>query len=289
MKIIWANSSLSGLCDRFVDLFLMAALARTLKSDLVVLWKINRNFTDRQLKVWDKARFEDYKYENFSQYFNLPDCVKIIAEEDFSNYDLTDHVIFPDYLGGIYTSSSFYQRYMSKICDFETFDATHKQVLREFTPKQKLLDLIGEIPELDLAIHLRRGDKVNESPNNVEISKDSLCDLDDMTRAYVDKEISYLDKPNLFICSDEEKFLSEYELRYSDLGCNIFKLSRECTRVERTYVDLFLLSRSKTIVMSQKHSNFSLFASQINGASLVYFYANNPMIDDRNSIFHQST
>ena len=67
MKIVWANSSLSGLCDRFIDLFLMAAMARVLSSELIVPWKINRNFTERQLRVWDKARFDDYKYENFSQ------------------------------------------------------------------------------------------------------------------------------------------------------------------------------------------------------------------------------
>lgn len=287
MKIVWANSSLSGLCDRFVDLFLMAAMARVLNSELIVPWKINRNFTDRQLKVWDKARFEDYKYENFSQYFELPAGVTVLTEENFSNYDLRDHVYFTDYLGGIFTSSSFHQRYMSKICDFETFDAAHKRVLSEFAPKRKLLDIVGDLPEIDLAIHLRRGDKVNESPNSVEISNDSLQDLDEMTKECADKMISSKESPSIFICSDEEKFLSEYEKKYSSMGCRLIKPVGDYTRVERTYVDIFLLSRSKTIIMSQKHSNFSLFSSQLNGSRLVYFYPNNPMIDDRNSIFHK--
>ena len=287
MKIVWDNSSLSGLCDRFIDLFLMAAMARVLSSELIVPWKINRNFGERQLRVWDKARFDDYKYENFSQYFHLPNSVKVMTEEDFSQYDLTDHVYFSDYLGGIFTPTTFHQRHLGQICSFEAFDEAHRQVLAEFLPKQKLLDIIGQVPDLDLAIHLRRGDKVNENPNNVEISNDALQDLDEMTKTCADKIVSRNEISYVFICSDEESSTGEYEKRYSEMGHKIIKPSRSYTRIERTYVDLFLLSKAKTIVMSQRHSNFSLFASQLHESKLVYFYPNNPMINDRISIFHK--
>lgn len=287
MKIVWMNSTLSGLCDRFVDLFLLAAMMRVLGSELIVPWRINRNFTERQLKTWDKARFEDYKYENFSQYFSLPKSIKILTEEEFSNYDLTGHYHFNDYLGGVFTPASFYRKYLTGICSYEVFEESHSQVLREFTPKQKLLDIVGCSPNSDLAIHLRRGDKVNDSPNEVEIAVNALQDLDEMTKLCADKILSRKNSATVFICSDEDSFLKQYEQRYAESGHRILKAVNECTRVERTYVDLFLLSRAKTIVMSQKHSNFSLFASQVGNSNLVYFYKNNPMIENSISVFHE--
>ena len=62
--------------------------------------------------------------------------------------------------------------------------------------------------------------------------------------------------------------------------------------IEKTYVDLYLLSQSKNIVLSQKHSNFSVFASQINRVRLFYFFKDNDMIKNgnfKNAVLFDST
>lgn len=288
MKIAWTNSSLSGLCDRLVDLFLVAAMSRVMgSSELIVPWKVNRNFTNKQLKTWSPARFEDYKCENFLQYFEPPHDVRILTENDFFNFRLEGYTHFTDYLGGVFTPKTFHERYLTKICTLTEFKSTHDQVVKELTPRKKLLDIIGESPELDLAIHLRRGDKVNDNPNDVEISNDSLSTLDEMTKSCIDKLILKKENGTIFICSDEDNSLKEYEKRYSN--CILLRPAKTYTEVERTYVDLYMMSRAKIIIMSQKHSNFSLFASQMGGGKLVYFYKDNSMIVDGkidNVVFH---
>jgi len=290
VKIIWLNSTLSGLCDRFIDLFLMVAMAKIMKSDLTVLWKINSSFTEHQLRTWGKARFEDYKHEIFLQYFEMPSNLKLVSEKDLENLSPQDYVIFNDYIGGVLTPQEFYSRYLRDLCSMHEFESAYRQSLSEFKPKQKLLDLLSFNDEIDVAIHLRRGDKVNNNPNVVEIANDELENLDRMTMSCVDKLLSDVKNPSIFICSDDSSSIESYRARYSQKDCRLISVGPNVTDIEKTYVDLFLMTQSKAIVMSQKHSNFSLFASQVKSRKLVYFYRDNSMIVRNkavNAIFHE--
>jgi len=290
VKIIWLNSTLSGLCDRFIDLFLMVAMAKIMKAELTVLWKINSNFTEHQLKTWGKVRFEDYKHEIFLQYFEMPSNLKLVSEKDLENLSPQDYVIFNDYIGGVLTPQEFYSRYLRDLCSMHEFESAYRQSLSEFKPKQKLLDLLSFNDEIDVAIHLRRGDKVNNNPNVVEIANDELENLDRMTMSCVDKLLSDVKNPSIFICSDDPSSIESYRARYSQKDCRIISVGPNVTDIEKTYVDLFLMTQSKAIVMSQKHSNFSLFASQVKSRKLLYFYRDNNMIVRNkavNAIFHE--
>ncbi len=290
MKVLWLNSTLSGLCDRFIDLSLVATLCKLMKADLTVLWRTNSNFTEFQLKTWKKARFDDYKYELFSEYYTVPSNVRVINEEELSRINFSDYVIFNDYVGGVLHPQEFHKKYLSNVCSSEDFLEAYRQVVGEFRPTQKLLDLVKLDGKIDVAIHLRRGDKVSDNPDSLGVSSASLLDLDTMTKSCVDRIVSKLNDPTIFICSDDSRSIKDYEERYSKTGCNLFKVSDNITEIERTYVDLFLMTQSDVIVMSQNHTNFSLFASHVSGKKLIYFFKENRMISGNksvNAIFHE--
>lgn len=282
MKVIWANSTLSGLCDRLVDLFLMSAFAKIMNFELTVLWRVNQNFSENQLRTWGKARFVDYRYENLSRYFSLPSKVKIITEDNISSYDVNDHLVFPDYLGGIYNPSTFHEKYLKDICSLEDFEAAHASALKEFLPTKFLLEILGILPDIDVGIHLRRGDKVDNVPEALGVSKAEIENLNFITKQCTRKLASQHDTFNVFVCSDDASSLLDYKKWCSESGYRFINLEKHFDEVEKTYVDLFLLMRSKNILMSQKHSNFSFFASQASGSRLVYFYKDNLMVSDVN-------
>ena len=113
-KIFWNNSTLSGLCDRLMDLFLMSTYARVQNKNLLLEWKLQSRFTDLQLKTWSKDRFEDYKKENFTRYFNLPNNILFLDENNFEGVE----IVFDHYLGGMYSAKTFYQEYCSTFCSY---------------------------------------------------------------------------------------------------------------------------------------------------------------------------
>jgi len=47
-----------------------------------------------------------------------------------------------------------------------------------------------------------------------------------------------------------------------------------------------MLSQSKKIIMSQKHSNFSIFSSLIRETELIYFYKDNNLISNSSLPFY---
>ena len=279
-KIFWSNSTLSGLCDRFMDLFLMAAYAKVQNKDLLLDWKNQSGFSDFQLQTWSKDRFEDYKKENFLQYFNLPNNIIFVDENNFDNVDSR----FEEYLGGIYSSKTFFEEYCKSICSYDEFLKVYKKCLEEFTPKQKLLDIVKNEDFIDVSVHLRRGDKVNSSPNFVEINTSDLSNLDFLTEQSFEELLAQTNKQmKVFVCSDNTESKTQFINKYRD-KCIFVDHQPINATYERTYIDLYLLTRSKNIIMSQKHTNFSIFASLINNSNLIYFFEDNEMIKFGNFI-----
>jgi hypothetical protein len=277
-KIIWNNSSTSGLCDRLIDLHLMSALAKVLDSQLYLDWKEAPEPNEFQKKTWPVTRYSDYKVENFTKYFNLPKNINFVNDLG-SHFDSKNDSVFPHYLGGVLSAKTFYERFCTSFCSFEEYEKAFNETTSEFTAKQSLLDVVGTIPRIDLAVHLRRGDKVTDSnPDFVQLHKNSILELENNTRNCFLKEKNKIShKPVVFICSDS----LEHKKNFIAENCNdvtVIDLNINSDNIESTYTDLYLLSQSKLIILSQKHSNFSIFSSLIGKNKLIYFYKDNEMI-----------
>jgi len=265
MKIKWTNPTASGLCDRLLDLMLISAYAKVYKSELYLNWitgsqtSVNRWIKEPGVvREWDEVRYQDYKYENYSQYFTLPKNI-------FINIDCNPDYVFNNYLGGIYSPHSFYEKFINDpnitIDDYlkavyETFD--------EFKPTQKLLDLTKNLPKPELSIHLRRADKVRIDPDPLAVNLQELESLNNLTMQVLEK---FNKSKLIYIASDDQKEKEKYASKYESIVDK-----NEYLIFEKTYVDIYMLSQSDYIILSQKHSNFSMFSSLLNRNKLIYLY-----------------
>jgi hypothetical protein len=138
------------------------------------------------------------------------------------------------------------------------------ETMDEFKPTEKLLNLVSNLPKPDLAVHLRRQDKVRTNPDLVSINYNDLEELNKITMETVEKLAS---NKILYIASDDELEKYKYQNKFNSIID-----TNEYISYERTYVDLYMMSISNYIILSQRHSNFSLLASLMNRSKLIYFY-----------------
>lgn len=76
MSLIWKNSTKSGLCDRLLDLFIMASYSKLINKKIFLKWE-EQPINKIQEKVWNPTRFDDYKIVNLKKYFTLPEHINI--------------------------------------------------------------------------------------------------------------------------------------------------------------------------------------------------------------------
>ena len=288
MILLWNNPTKSGLGDRLVDLFLLAAFAKAGSLKVAVCWPDHPDLTLLQKKLWPKYRYEDYKLENLLLYFKFPKNILFYSQSTFSK-ELRNksNVLFNDYVGGIYTTSTFYNKFYPKFKKLFNFSLTgfeyaFKDVLKEFQPKKIFFRKFALPFNADIAVHLRRGDKVQSNPDNFAIDFDEIDGLDKVTELCINK-ISQLNstKKTIYLSSDDEDVKLRYKMKLSISKKNqIITLPRNITNFEATYIDLWMLASSKYIILSQRHSNFSLLASYLKKSKLVYFYKDNKLISD---------
>lgn len=274
-KLLWSRPTRSGLCDRLMDLILVSSLAKINNQSLYLKWYQgdDLSFSNYQKETWPICRWTDYLLENIQNYFSLPENVNFINP----NTKLEKPLIFDNYLGGVHSPKTFYQLCDMNI-DYEQFYNVYRDTIEQFKPKQKLLNLVDPTEQIDLAVHLRRTDKVNFNPNGVEIHNSELKKLNDITLRCIVEEIEKTKKQKkVLICSDDDKAKMDLQSRIQD-KCIVVDSPKVNYEFEKTYVDLIMLSQSKKIIMSQKHSNFSIFASLMHEAELVYFYKDNNFI-----------
>ena len=81
MSLIWTNSSKSGLCDRLIDLFIISSMAKIYNKNLYLSWEI-QPINDIQNKIWNPIRFNDYKIENVKEYFQFPEVINFISNNE---------------------------------------------------------------------------------------------------------------------------------------------------------------------------------------------------------------
>jgi len=273
-SLIWTNPSITCLGDRLVDTMILSTYAKIIDADLYFPWKDcpftigggknpTYSYKEDENKTWDAVRFEDYKFENYSKYFNLPKNIKI--NETTNN--ITHY--FNDVLGGCVSPQLFYRKYVSDICSLEEFNKVFKETMNEFKPTENLLKLVGNKPKPNVSVHLRRTDKINvRGDYSSFMTYEGLDYLNDITKEAIGKLNG--DDKLFYFSSDDKNERNKYHLLYS----NHIEHETNCTDIEKTYIDLYMLSISEYIILSQVHSNFSVFASYINNSKLVYLYDN---------------
>ena len=276
MSFLWTNSTKSGLCDRLIDLFIVASTAKLYNTELYLYWE-EQPINIVQKNIWNKIRFDDYKIENVSQYFIFPDTIHIISKKNLSNFkSLHYDIVFNHYLGGIYSPITFYEKFIDKKYTLKQYLDIFKNMIHNFKPTDKLLNLVKDVPENIVSVHLRRTDKTFIYISSLQSCCVSLSELNDLNNNTKDI-INIISKENhLYFSSDCPSTKIEYENYYKDHNIINFNVNNV---IEQTYVDIYVMSISKFIIMSQKHSSFSLFASLINNTKLICLY-NDSIIHD---------
>jgi len=285
MSFIWTNSTKSGLCDRLIDLFIIASTAKLYNKELYLYWE-EQPINDIQRNIWNKIRFDDYKIENVTQYFNFPNIIHFVSKEiliEMSLYN-DNKIIFNNYLGGVYSPITFYENFIDKIYTLDAYLGIFKNLVNQFKPTDKLLNLIKDIPENIVSIHLRRTDKSSiyiSSEDSRGVPLNEMDILNNNTKTIINQIINKCYN-NLYFSSDCPLTKLEYENIYKDYNILNFSINNN---IEQTYIDIYIMSISKYIIMSQKHSSFSLFSSLINQSNLIYLYNNDILQYNKYYIF----
>jgi len=273
MSFIWGNSTKSGLCDRLIDLFIIASISKLFNKELYLSWE-EQTISDIQKLIWNNIRIDDYKIENVIQYFNFPSIIHFISKEELQNKinnKSEDDILCNIYLGGVYSPFTFYDKFIDKQYNKNNYINIFKNLINQFKPTTKLLNLIKNIPKNLISVHLRRTDKSSKLINADEaqgVDINNMDDLNNKTMELINKFIIN-DYNNYYFSSDCIDTKINYEDIYSKYNIINYEIN---IPYEQTYIDLYLMSKSKYIILSQRHSSFSLFCSLINNAKLIYFY-----------------
>ena len=283
-NIFWTNSPKSGLCDRLLDLSLMASLAKFYNCNLILKWEpfysssggyisSNKIAEKSGFTKYDSRRYEDYLYENFTQYFTVPQNVNVFQDSQMK--DLEIDFLFEDYLGGVHSVKTFWEKYLSQKVSFQNFLFIYEDILSEFKPTQKLLDVVDSINTPKLSVHLRRTDKVVIDPDHFAVSE-----VEELNKKTLDSINSFIQKNGedvkIYFSSDDNQEKIKYKNRYKNY---LVEEKLGDLGFINTYIDMFLLSTSETIILSQKHSNFSIFCSLIGKTRLIYLYDDCPIVE----------
>lgn len=272
MDIFWTKSTNSGIGDRMIDLCLMAAYAKVCGGSLYLKWNVLSDghiqtwVSDNKLNQWKDIRYVDYLYDNIKNYFTFPNNVMVNQEPT------KEYTIFNHYLGGIYSPKKFYNHFVRTV-DYDTFLKYFFEVTSEIQPKERLKSIVGNTTPT-LSVHLRRQDKIRENTTNGDIHINELTELNRLTQNVFNKIYK---GGTVYISSDDEIEKNKFKDNFKSISVDDYTIHHE---FEKTYVDLYMLSKSKTIILSQKHSNFSLFASLLNKSDFVYLYDSNCHIDE---------
>jgi hypothetical protein len=158
------------------------------------------------------------------------------------------------------------------MCTYDEFNLLLTETLQEFKPTEKLLNLVKDNQKPKVSTHLRRTDKINVLGDySTFMTYDGLDHLDNLTKYVIDK--FYNDEDFFYFSSEDKEVLKNYHELYP----NHIVHNTNCTDIEKTYIDLYMLSISDYIILSQVHSNFSTFASYLNNSKLIYLYDNSLM------------
>lgn len=275
MSFVSSSSSLlateiskSGLCDKLIDVITLSSYTHFTNKTLVIP-KIVFEQADRT-KNFSPSRYHDILVENLESLMDFDGKVKFIDNNQLNEYSTCE--VFNTYLGGCYPILDFYQKWLSDICSLDQYLDYFKTEISKhfsFTPIYGLPLL--NVNNSYIGLHLRRTDKVSQHPDYGQIHLQELneCDtntkkacLDLIARGYED----------FYVCGDDKEVCLEYIQFLKDNGGRNIKSSSidfETTGWQKSYVDLYYLRNCYAIIMSCKHSNFSLVPSILGNKKII--------------------
>ena len=169
--------------------------------------------------------------------------------------------------------------YIDKKYSENEYLCTFNRLIEQFKPRPILMNLIPSNLDKFITIHLQRTD---EALTN-DVNSENSIPLSELTKYEIAKYKCSNEGIKLYFISDCPVIKSKYEEEYPDhlsINKDFSIISESSKSIISTYVDIYLMSISNCIILSQKHSSFSLFSSLINHVKLIYFY--------HNSIIHRT-
>ena len=284
---IYTNSNLSGIGDRLFDIIQVYSFAKYIGCEKLYLeWRFDENdmASDRDIYTITRMtktpfRKYDYLFENLIQFIKLPDDILFVSKNVLNNLvEQENNIIFSQYLGMTYSLSTFIDTYLAHLNSYEknNFIEQYYNNFKKIEFKNIPENVVNCFKKNDIVtIHLRRGDKViDDNGDCCGIRVAELENLNRITEEIVDKFIN-LGYKNICFVSDEKDVKSCFINKFND-KCNIINFISE-NEIYQTYYDLYFLSHSKHIVMSQSFSVFSMLASLIGGTNFYYIYVNSKL------------
>ena len=252
MSFVAQNLSRSGLCDKLVDVTLLHTLALC-KNKVLHLASSLFNVFHHNGQVAD-SRKQDVLYENMIQ------CVTFAPTICIDQTPEEPKEVCTDYFGGCRPIVELYDKLFGTCSDVSlaTYLSYLEEPILQFRP-----ELLQEAMVVDdgtwIGVHLRRTDKVsNGNPDFGQMSSSELALYNERTYLCLEDCINRGFR-QFYLASDDKDVLQTFALFLQNTGCTV-KWSEDAGW-KKTYIDLMNLSRCKAILMSCRHSNFSIVAS----------------------------
>jgi hypothetical protein len=251
MTIRWTQPTLSGLCDRLIDIIAVIALARVQGATLYVDWPV----FDFRPSLDVAHRQTDILIENVQQYINFPAGIVFdaITEADRS---------FPLYIGTAIPLDRIHQDYLSDVCSLDVYLETAERVAKEFSFCPVIESFIKTVPDKFVSFHIRRGDKVRtEQHDGSYIHVSELEYLDRITYQAIDYHFR-LGYDTFFFCGDEDHKKKPFVDYAVAKGAKTFTIP-SMDKWQSTYFDIAVMTKSELNITSQRYSSFPRFPALI--------------------------
>lgn len=270
-NMIYRYSNKSGIGDRLIDTILVYTYCKYLNCNKLFLhWYEDNEVIGNGNNIHSIARINktpnrkyDYLLKNLNKFLVLPNDIIFVTIDNINKLiGDNNNIILDEYLGVRYTLYNFMNKY--NIENKNIFENMYFENFKKITFNNIPDEIINIFKSNNvITIHLRRGDKVindNGEANGVTIN--GVKSLNNITELYIK---NLIDK-NIKVCivSDEKIERNKYLKKFNNL------LYFDGDNISQTYIDLFCLSNSSEIFLSQKFSSFSIFASLINSSKLNY-------------------
>jgi len=271
MSIFWNNSTISGLGDRLIDILILSSFAEIKKKKLVLIWRTQDFNSDSELVAKRPLfRRKDYLLENLHKYITLPENIIIYNEGININFNNNDE-LFTSYIGGVHSPISFFNDYVDKTI-FKKEDFVNTFYLQANSIKFTFDTDFNKYNKI-ISVHIRRTDKlVKNGLDSHAFDIDKIDVLDELTYTVIEKFIND-GYTNFYFAGDDIYYINQYIIKYNN-RINILnsKIRDNSEDIKNTYFDIYIMANSDFIILSQRHSSFSLLASMINKAKLIYLF-----------------
>ena len=145
-----------------------------------------------------------------------------------------------------------------------------------------MLTILNRLPNYDLALHVRRTNKIRDIGNTeFEIKPSERLELDTLTRQILVKKSENVKK--IFICGDSENETNYYKHIVSTKVVTTPYVSNSI--LHKLFFDFFALGRAQHVIVSQRYSSFSMTSALVHGRSITVVLAQKKMQKTRPCIF----